>query len=75
MQYSEVRRIIQEETWKLMEQCLTIKNCPVCKASTTMLRIEIQPFDEDLEKEPLLSESKWRCMSCMNLFTEKLEQV
>lgn len=75
MEYHEVRQIAQEASWKFMKEFFDTKDCPVCKSSTTMLKVEVQSLEEDLEEELSLPDVKWRCMNCMNLFTEKLEKV
>ena len=46
----------------------TLKHCPICKADITMIGFDYWPDEGE-------SEDRFRCLNCLQLFTEKLEPV
>ena len=64
MESYEMKRIAREA----LEQHITDKTCPKCKAETTFLRVSVWPEDDS----PCLE--KWRCLNCLTLFTEELKE-
>ena len=43
------------------------RECPKCKATTTMLRVCVEDTEEGIVK--------WRCLNCLGLFSEELKEV
>ena len=62
MDYRRIRSMISEEVWGRLKEVVDTRECPKCKATTTMLRVCVDIV-------------KWRCLNCLGLFSEELKEV
>lgn len=67
MDILEVRSIIRDVMWNWEKENLAQKDCPMCQKECTMIKVSV-PDDETSIK-------KWRCLNCLDLFTEILKKA
>ena len=63
MQDFEVKRIVRD----LLDDYFTEKDCPHCHSQTTCIKVVVWSDESDA--------SYWRCLKCLKLFEEKLQEV
>ena len=73
MDYNTVRMIVRETIWKVLQEAIDEKDCPVCKKNCTMIRLNMEPIDADLNT--LKTDKYWRCLNCLNKFSDTLKKV
>lgn len=62
-----IRDLIHSE---ISEHYLDDKYCPICKADTTLLKINLASDTEFVKTRP-----RYRCMNCLTLFEVDLKEV
>jgi len=63
----EIKAIIRDAILDWEGEHLDFKNCPSCQKECTMLKFSVT----DKEGEYA---NKWRCLNCLNVFTEILKE-
>ena len=55
---------------EIIGRYISEKECPTCDAETTMIKVEVWP-----NAEGLYIPSRWRCLNCLEMFTETMKPV
>ena len=66
MDYRDIKSMVSEEVWERLKEVVDTRECPKCKATTTMLRVCVEDTEEEIVK--------WRCLNCLGLFSEELKE-
>ena len=67
MNYLQVRSLVREEFNRRIEERFPYRECPKCERYANMVKV----FTEEGEEEVV----KYRCLNCLTLFSERLEEV
>ena len=67
MNIEYMKEIAYDEIRKVMKHHFDIRFCPKCKFHTQMLRFSVTPETEEGEHK-----TKYRCLNCLEVFTEEL---
>lgn len=73
MNYTEVRRLIEEVASRRLREERKQLKCLRCGKETTMVRVYVEDVESGEEfPEELV---RWRCLNCLGLFSEELREV
>jgi len=71
MDYQSTRILVSEEIHRYFDERVKVRPCPSCKQDVTMLSVSFEAKDNDSWNIP----SRWRCLGCLGLYEEKLQEV
>lgn len=63
----EAKDMIRTKLQEFEAEYLTDRSCPKCGVESTMIGIKVWMEDEFIKK--------WRCLNCLSLFVEGLQEV